>query len=176
MSERRDNGRQRRETRIKEWETLERVTNRTEEIGRQSLGIEVVIDQPLLDNGRRGFKRVGTKLSMGDRFLRLNTKALVALLGLRDRVRVEFGDMRTRDLSQADVVFTYLLQRTNDRLHAKLQRELKPGARVISHEFTYPGWEEVARDDDLHLHCYVVGKKQPACAVSPPTRVTAKSA
>ena len=82
MSERRDNGRQRRETRIKEWETLERVTNRTEEIGRQSLGIEVVIDQPLLDNGRRGFKRVGTKLSMGDRFLRLNTKALVALLDI----------------------------------------------------------------------------------------------
>jgi hypothetical protein len=81
MNDRRDNGR-RRESRVKEWETLERIVERSVEIGRASLRLEIVIDQPILDNDRRGFKRVATKISMGDRFLRLNTKALISLLDI----------------------------------------------------------------------------------------------
>jgi hypothetical protein len=82
MNDRRENGRPRRDSRVKEWETLERIAAREEEIGRQKLGVQIVIDQPILDNDRRGFKRVATKLNIGDRFIRLNTKALIALLDI----------------------------------------------------------------------------------------------
>jgi hypothetical protein len=82
MNDRRENGRPRRDSRVKEWETLEKIVTREEEIGRQKLGVQIVIDQPILDNDRRGFKRVATKLNIGDRFIRLNTKALIALLDI----------------------------------------------------------------------------------------------
>ncbi len=44
------------------------------------------------------------------------------------------------DYSKADIIFLYLLQETNEKLQPKLERELKPGARVISAAFTFPGW------------------------------------
>jgi hypothetical protein len=82
MTDRRENGRPRRDSRVKDWETLETIVKREEDIGRQKLGVQIVIDQPILDNDRRGFKRVATKLNIGDRFIRLNTKGLMALCDL----------------------------------------------------------------------------------------------
>jgi len=45
------------------------------------------------------------------------------------------------DISEATVVTLYLLQSINERLRPKLVRELKPGARVVSHVFNMgPEW------------------------------------
>jgi len=49
------------------------------------------------------------------------------------------------DLSAADTVFCYLLPTLMERLKSKLERELKPGARVISYAFKMPGWTPVQR-------------------------------
>ena len=81
-------------------------------------------------------------------------RALIAVLGLRDRVRVVRGDFFKQDLSDASVVICYLLQRTNHRLEGKLKQELRPGARVISKRFTFPGLHLVRQDrrDKLYLY------------------------
>ena len=50
------------------------------------------------------------------------------------------------DLSGADVVCLYLLQETNEKIQAKLKKELKPGTRVVSVAFTFPGWKPVKVD------------------------------
>lgn len=44
------------------------------------------------------------------------------------------------DLSDADLVFCYLMPPLMGRLKEKFERELKPGARVISYAFKIPGW------------------------------------
>lgn len=49
------------------------------------------------------------------------------------------GDFHDIDLSQADVVFCYLLPEAMVKLKEKFARELQPGARVISRAFTIPG-------------------------------------
>ncbi len=43
------------------------------------------------------------------------------------------------DLSDADVIFTYLSVATMQRLKEKFAKELKPGTRVVSHAFTMKG-------------------------------------
>jgi SAM-dependent methyltransferase len=78
----------------------------------------------------------------------------VLLRGLWGRVKVIRRDLFTVDLGEADVVFTFLLQDTNERLKEKLRRELRPGARIISNIFTFSGFPLVATDEQLHLYLY----------------------
>lgn len=54
--------------------------------------------------------------------------------GVEHLVRIKQADIFTLDLSQADVIALYLLPNLNIRLIPQLER-LKPGARVVSHEF-----------------------------------------
>jgi SAM-dependent methyltransferase len=81
-------------------------------------------------------------------------KALVAALRLRDRVTIVRGDLFREDLSGASLVICYLLQRTNDRLEAKLRQELPAGARVASMRFTFSGLHLVREDKRDKLYLY----------------------
>lgn len=49
-----------------------------------------------------------------------------------------YMDMYDADLSQADVLYTYLFNEINQQLEGKILRELKPGTLVFSYAFTYP--------------------------------------
>jgi len=64
--------------------------------------------------------------------------------GLEDRILVIEGDFFDFDLSEATVVTLYLLTTVNEKLRPKLERELKPGARVVSHDFEIIGWRPKA--------------------------------
>jgi tRNA A58 N-methylase Trm61 len=62
---------------------------------------------------------------------------------LSDRVTVVNGDMFNVDLSAADVVFLYLTTSANEKIRPKLETELKPGVRVVSHDYEIIGWKPV---------------------------------
>jgi cyclopropane fatty-acyl-phospholipid synthase-like methyltransferase len=64
-----------------------------------------------------------------------------AAAGVATRVRFVTADLFSTDLRPATVVTLYLLQSINERLRPKLVRELKPGARIVSHVFNMgPEW------------------------------------
>jgi len=65
----------------------------------------------------------------------------IAKLGLQTQARVVVGDMRDIDIAPADVVTLYLMTDSNAILRPKLEKSLKPGARVVSHDFRVPGWK-----------------------------------
>ena len=78
---------------------------------------------------------------------------------LDQRVRIIEGDMLTVDLSEADVVTLYLLTSSNDLVRPHLEKFLKRGARVVSHDYPVRGWEpkevkEVEATRRVH-HLYV---------------------
>ena len=50
-------------------------------------------------------------------------------------------DIFEQNYEDATVVCLYLLQETNEKIQEKLEKELKPGTRVISVAFTFPGWK-----------------------------------
>lgn len=60
--------------------------------------------------------------------------------GLEDRVGIVEQDIFQLDLADADVVTLYLLPRLNEKLIPRL-KQLKPGARIVSHDFDLPGFE-----------------------------------
>jgi cyclopropane fatty-acyl-phospholipid synthase-like methyltransferase len=55
--------------------------------------------------------------------------------GVADRVRFLTQDLFEADISQATVVTLFLLPRVNQELIPKLRRELRPGTRIVSHQF-----------------------------------------
>lgn len=72
-----------------------------------------------------------------------STLEKVASLGLSDQVKIVHGNALRYDLSPADVVTLYLLTSSNERLKPILLRDLKPSARVVSHDFEIRGWKPV---------------------------------
>ena len=60
--------------------------------------------------------------------------------GVGARVSFVQGDLFKANISDATVVALYLSQSTNRRLAPKLMKELKPGARVVSHRFDMYDW------------------------------------
>ena len=63
--------------------------------------------------------------------------------GLEGRITVIQGDLMDTDLREADVVTLYLLTSSNELLRPKLEKQLKAGARVVSHDFEVRGWKPV---------------------------------
>jgi precorrin-6B methylase 2 len=63
-----------------------------------------------------------------------------AQAGVSNRVQFINGDLFTNDLSQASVVVLYLGHGANLDLRAQLVRNLKPGTRVVSHQFDMGEW------------------------------------
>ena len=60
--------------------------------------------------------------------------------GVADRVRFEARDLFEADLSRADVLTLYLLPATNEKLRPKILAEMRPGTRVVAHQFHLGDW------------------------------------
>jgi len=84
------------------------------------------------------------------------TKIKILMLNLQDDVQVLFGNFFLKDLRHADVVTVYLLQGTNVKLMEKLENELRPGTRVVSNTFTFPGWKIIRQDSKAQIYVYRV--------------------
>ncbi|MCL6640087.1 MAG: class I SAM-dependent methyltransferase [Candidatus Rokubacteria bacterium] len=60
--------------------------------------------------------------------------------GVADRVTFLVQDLFATDLAPATVVTLFLSPEVNRRLAPKLRRELRPGARVVSHAYDLGAW------------------------------------
>jgi precorrin-6B methylase 2 len=81
----------------------------------------------------------------------------IRTMGLKDRVNVVWGNFFRKDLGEADVVTLFLMQGTNDGLRKKLEEELRPGARVVSHVFTFQEWRPLDANHGSDLYLYEIG-------------------
>src|SRR6266853_3645006 len=68
-------------------------------------------------------------------------RAQIQKEGIGSQARVIEGDLLETDLSGADVVTIYLTTSFNEQLRPRLEKYLKPGARVVSHDYAVPGWK-----------------------------------
>ena len=69
------------------------------------------------------------------------SRANARAAGVADRIRFLNEDLLTTDLGDATIVTLYLSNELNLRLRPKLERELKPGARVVSHWHAMGDWK-----------------------------------
>jgi len=91
-------------------------------------------------------KAVGIEIS--DQ-LAQSTTDRIQKLGLQNDARVIHGDFLQVDLSPADVVTMYLATDSNAIIRPNLEKQLRKGARVVSHDYAVPGWKPTLVDQDL---------------------------
>lgn len=78
--------------------------------------------------------------------------AKLSVLGRRG-ISIRWTNFWKVNLAGADILFCYLFPDVMERLAAKLERELRPGTRVVSCNFPFPRWvhqEVLSPDSSLH--------------------------
>lgn len=71
--------------------------------------------------------------------------------GLEGRAFVHWQNMWKTDFSSFDVVTLFGAPHIMRRLQTKLQKELRPGARVVSIGFTFPDWEVAEKIESVFV-------------------------
>jgi precorrin-6B methylase 2 len=90
----------------------------------------------------RGARGVGVDL---DPQRITNARRNAARAGVTDRVTFVEQDLFTTDVRPATVVTIYLGPDVNRRLRPKLLAELRPGTRIVSHDFSLGDWQPERR-------------------------------
>jgi uncharacterized protein (TIGR03000 family) len=88
--------------------------------------------------------------------------------GVGDKVTIIEGDaLKDRDYSEATVVMLYMGNEFDNLLRPILEKQLKPGTRIVSHRFTFGDWMPdksitvMGQDgDEYKLHLWVVKEKK----------------
>jgi predicted RNA methylase len=71
-------------------------------------------------------------------------------LGLEKNARIVNGDIFKQNYSSADMLTVYLLPTSNDKVQPILEKQLKKGVRIVSHDFEFKNWtpEKVEHIED----------------------------
>jgi ribosomal protein L11 methylase PrmA len=93
---------------------------------------------PITAAKRFGTRGVGVDIDP-DRVREARENATKA--GVTDKVKFLQQDLFETDIKDATVVTLYLLPDVNLRLRPKLLAELKPGTRVVSHNYDMGDWK-----------------------------------
>ncbi len=105
-----------------------------------------------------GIHAVGYDLNP-ERIKEANENAKAA--GVTDRVNFRLQDLFQADIHEASVVTMYLLPSVNLKLKPKLLQDLKPGTRLVSHDFDMGDWtpEKTVSVDGHKLYLWTVPKR-----------------
>jgi uncharacterized protein (TIGR03000 family) len=69
-------------------------------------------------------------------------RANVEKAGIEKLVTIRHGDaLKVPDLSRATVVALYMLPEFMEKLEPIVKKELKPGARIVAHDYPFPKWK-----------------------------------
>jgi cyclopropane fatty-acyl-phospholipid synthase-like methyltransferase len=76
--------------------------------------------------------------------------------GLSAQVKVLWGNFFDTQLGDATVVTIYQSPGINDKLKPKLKRELRPGTRVVTHDFIFDRWKLSKVDAESNNYLYIM--------------------
>ncbi len=85
-----------------------------------------------------GARAVGVEL---DPDLYKQSSDRIKELDLEGQAQILHENMFNVNVHRATVVTLYLLTAVNEKLRPMLEKQLRPGARIVCHDFQVPGWE-----------------------------------
>ncbi len=82
--------------------------------------------------------------------------------GVSDRVTFRTEDLFDADISEATVVTLFLWPEVNLKLRPKLQHDLKPGTRIVSHHWDMGDWkpDKVIEGDRDSIYLWTISKRR----------------
>jgi hypothetical protein len=89
-------------------------------------------------------------------YLVLFTNIRILFSPYRSVISCRWQNFWSTPVRDADVCFVYLLPWKMDTLKNKLEKELKPGARVVSNSFVFPGWNIAEHDEKTHVYSFIL--------------------
>lgn len=102
-------------------------------------------DGRILITAVRKYRARGIGVELSARLVAMTTD-LVKRQNLEDQISIRHAHMLDVNLTDADVVFIYLETSSNEMLRPNLEKYLKPGSRVVSHDFEVRGWRAAKID------------------------------
>ena len=96
-------------------------------------------DGRMIITAARTFKASGVGVDIDSKLVDLSNKQAKAD-GVGDRVKFIEQDMFKADISKATVVTLYVLPDFMEKLRPKLLAELKPGTRIVAHDYYMSEW------------------------------------
>jgi SAM-dependent methyltransferase len=97
-------------------------------------------DGRILITAAQKYNAKGVGVELSDKLVQMTNERL-RRMNLDSHVTVRQGHLLEVDLKDADVVTLYLETGSNELLRPNLEKYLKPGARVVSHDFEVRGWK-----------------------------------
>ncbi len=81
--------------------------------------------------------------------------------GVEGRVDFRLGDLFEADIREASVVTLYLLPSLNVKLKPRLMEQLRPGTRIVSHDFDMGDWQpdETIAVDGKTVYLWTIPKR-----------------
>ncbi len=97
----------------------------------------------------RKFHANATGIEM-DKDLVKQSSEKIRKLSLEKNAHVVQGDIFKTNFASADLLTVYLLPSSNDKVQPILEKQLKKGTRIVSHDFEFKNWtpEKVETVDD----------------------------
>lgn len=80
--------------------------------------------------------------------------------GLSKRVQIKLANFYKSDLSDADVIFIYATSQELLKLAPHLEKQMKPGSRLVSISADFPEWEPSAFDERNLIFVYEMPPKE----------------
>ena len=107
---------------------------------------------------KKGARAVGFEI---DPDLVAESRANIQKAGVQESAEIRNQDILTVDLSGASVVTMYLLPDVNLKLRPNLQKQLKPGSRIVSHAFDMGDWkaDKVEQVDGRTIYLWTISSK-----------------
>lgn len=85
-------------------------------------------------------------------------------VGVAERVKFVEADLFKTNFRRATVVMLYLSPGVNLKLRPRLLKQLKPGTRIVSHDFDMGDWkpEQIVKLEEATLYFWTVPAKKPS--------------
>jgi hypothetical protein len=91
----------------------------------------------VIQGAKRGARGLGIEMNAD---LVEVSRALALRAGVAERAKFERGDALAADLAAATVLTLYLSPELNERLLPRILGTMRPGSRVVSHDFAISNW------------------------------------
>jgi cyclopropane fatty-acyl-phospholipid synthase-like methyltransferase len=103
----------------------------------------------LIALAKAGAKAYGYEV---DPFLVTSARKNIKQAGLEGKAFIYCKNLWSQDLNNFDAVVVFGMRHMMKRLEKKFERELKPGAKIVSNYFTLPTWRPSREEDKIYLY------------------------